>query len=381
MVLSPTFFTVLGKKGWPQAFKLKHDNQGHQSTEQNKQMTKILIVAPSWVGDAVMAEPLYRRLHERHAALELHVFAPAWTLPILARMPSVQKTHFNPFAHGVLNLSARYKMGRTLAAEHFDQVIVLPNSLKSALIPFFASIPKRTGFLGEIRYGLLNDARTLDTEKLPHMIDRFNALAEEKATALLVGEGHFASTQPQLQPCADNLNAALNELGLNRNKPIISLCLGAEYGSAKRWPAVHFASLAAFCVDAGYQVWLFGSDKERDLGAAVKRHSTAAHLADIQDLCGSTNLAQAIDLLSISTGVVCNDSGLMHIAAALSVPVLALYGSSSPKFTPPLSPKAEVLSLNLACSPCFKRICPLQHLNCLNNLLPDNVWRTLQKVL
>jgi heptosyltransferase-2 len=139
--------------------------------------------------------------------------------------------------------------------------------------------------------------------------------------------------------------------------------------------------LAAFCVDAGYQVWLFGSDKERDLGAAVKQHSKSVHLTDIQDLCGATNLAQAIDLLSISTGVVCNDSGLMHIAAALSVPVLALYGSSSPKFTPPLSPKAEILSLNLACSPCFKRVCPLQHLNCLNNLLPDTVWRTLQKAL
>lgn len=142
-------------------------------------MRNILVIAPSWVGDAVMAEPLYRRLAERWPGAAIDLYAPAWTLPLAARMDCVRQGVVNPFGHGALRLAERWREGRALAAHGYDQAIVLPNSLKSALIPWFAGIPQRTGFVGEFRRGVLNDARRLDKTALPTMVERFCALAED----------------------------------------------------------------------------------------------------------------------------------------------------------------------------------------------------------
>jgi heptosyltransferase-2 len=333
---------------------------------------KILVIGPSWVGDSVMAQPLYRRLHERHPGLELHVFAPAWTLPLLARMPEVARAHLNPFGHGQLRLLERWRVARQLAREKFDQVIVLPNSLKSALVPFLAGVPLRTGFIGESRYGLLNDSRELDEKALPMMVERFCALAESRQHALNRPIPH-----PQLQVQPASQEAALARLALATDRPIAAFCPGAEYGPAKRWPARHFAELARRFDAAGYAVWLFGSGKDREISEEIVQLSGGLAV----NLAGSTGLDEAIDLMGLVDIAVCNDSGLMHVAAALGKPLVALYGSSSPDFTPPLSDDAAIVSLNLDCSPCFERVCPLGHTDCLEKLLPERVWSAAQKLL
>jgi len=334
-------------------------------------VTKILIIAPAWVGDAVMAQPLFMRLKQRFPEASIDAYAPPWVAAVLRRMPEINAVIDNPFGHGQLRFFDRINAAHELRARHYDQVIVLPNSLKSALIPFFARIPLRTGFVGEFRYGLLNDARPLDEAAYPLMVERFALLAESHGHALT-----RPVPNPRLSTNEAQQAATLTKLGLTLTQPVIALCPGAEYGPAKRWPATHFASLAQTLQQRGNQVWLIGSNKDQAIGANIEQLSHQA----CRNLCGQTSLDEAVDLLGCATTVVTNDSGLMHVAAALNKPLVAIYGSSSPGFTPPLSDKARIVSLNLSCSPCFKRECPLGHLNCLMQLSPERLLAELEQL-
>lgn len=327
---------------------------------------KILIVAPSWVGDAVLSQPMLARLKQRNPEAKIDVLAPPWVLPVYRRMPEVDDTIENPFGHGALQLAMRRRFARTLA--NYDQALVLPNSFKSALIPWHAGIPVRTGFRGEFRYGLVNDLRILDEAELPLLVERFAALAESPHAAMA-----RPVPAPRLSVDTVQRDATLAKCGLTLDRPVAAFCPGAEYGPAKRWPTRHFAALAQTLAARGMQVWLFGSAKDSGIASEIQ----AACGGICTDLTGTTSLDEAIDLLSTAAEVASNDSGLMHIAAALDRPMAALFGSSSPRFTPPLSTRAKVISLDLACSPCFQRECPLGHFNCLNQLEPAQVLSAL----
>ncbi|MDO5696286.1 MAG: lipopolysaccharide heptosyltransferase II, partial [Eubacteriales bacterium] len=331
-----------------------------------------LLIAPSWIGDCVMAQPLLCILKERHPQADLHVFAGGWTQALLMRMPEVDKIINNPFGHGDVKLWQRFRVGRDLRAEHYSSAIILPGSLKSALVPFFARIPVRTGYVGESRYSLINDIRHLDEKHLPRMVDRFVALAfPENSTEPL------PQVLPRLSVSRKQQACAAERFGLNTDKPILALCPGAEYGPAKRWPSRHFATLAARYAAKNWSVWIFGSGKDAPIAEEISAQSNT----DCINLCGKTNLAEAIDLLALSRVVVCNDSGLMHVAAALDRPLVAIYGSSSPDHTPPLSAHAEILTLDLECAPCFERTCPLKHTDCLEKLWPEQVANAVEKVI
>jgi heptosyltransferase-2 len=274
----------------------------------------------------------------------------------------------NPFGHGELALAKRYRLARELAKNRYDQSIVLPNSFKSALIPWLAGIPRRTGFVGEARFGLLNDARRLDKATLPLMVERFAALAELPGVQM-----QRPLPAPKLSVDPAQRDATLARLGLKTERKIAVLCHGAEYGPAKRWPAAHFAGLARKLKAQALEVWLAGSTNDAALGDEIVRLSDDACI----NLSGKTTLAEAIDLMSCASLVISNDSGLMHIAAALDKPLIALFGSSSPAFTPPVSPHAQIVRLDLPCSPCFERVCPLGHFNCMMQLTPERVWERI----
>ena len=334
----------------------------------------ILIIGPSWVGDMVMAQTLFVCLQQRHPGCAIDVLAPEWSRPILERMPQVRAALSFPLGHGVLELATRRRIGKSLAGQ-YDQAILLPNSLKSALVPFFAGIPLRTGWKGELRYGLLNDIRTLDKQRYPLMIERFMALAFEPGAAL-----PQPYPRPQLAIDPTSRAAALARFALELDRPVLALCPGAEFGEAKRWPAEHYAQVAEQKIRDGWQVWLFGSKSDLAVGEEIRARLIPGLREEAVNLAGETSLAEAIDLLSCSDAVVSNDSGLMHEAAALQRPLVAVYGSTSPGFTPPLAEQVEVVRLGLECSPCFERTCRFGHYDCLRNLQPDAVLDALQRL-
>lgn len=339
---------------------------------------RILIVAPSWVGDAILSEPVIALLRDPLEDPIVDVLAPPWCAPVYGRMRGMGRIIENPLTHGRIDLAARRAVARKLRDASgrpiYSRALVLPNSWKSALIPWLAGIPHRTGYLGEARWGLLNDVRSLRRRALPRLVDRFAALVARPHELVPMPPA------PVLVPDATNRAAAVHALHLRSRRRIAVLCPGAEYGPAKRWPPTHFADLAARFLDSGMQVWIVGSPNDRIAADAVlSAAGDASHR--IRDLTGRTDLGTAIDLLSLAAVVVSNDSGLMHAASAVGVPLVALFGSSSPVYTPPLSPVAKIARIEIACSPCFQRECPLGHFKCLRDLDPDAVYDLARSVV
>jgi heptosyltransferase-2 len=335
---------------------------------------KVLVVGPSWVGDMVMAQALYKLLRLTSPAVEIHVVAPAWSLPVLERMPEVARGIELAVSHGELALGRRRALGRRLRVERYTRAIVLPRSAKAALVPWFAKVPSRRGFRGEWRYGLLNDVRALDA-RLDQTVKRFVALGQPR------GSEPPKSLPPELRPQLRSDPANLERLraahSLRPGKPFVALLPGAEYGPAKRWPAARYGALAAELAGEDRDVVVLGSAKERGIGDEIV--ARAAHGA-VRNLCGMTSLADVVDLAAGAEVAVSNDSGLLHVAAAAGAPVVAIYGSSSPQFTPPLTARAAVVYLAVECSPCFARECPLKHMRCLNDLPLATVLRAVESV-
>lgn len=322
----------------------------------------------------VMAQVLFCLLKQQDPDCVIDVMAPAWSGALTDRMPQVRNRIDMPLGHGALGIGVRRQLGHSLRGQ-YDQAILLPNSFKSALVPFFAGIPKRTGWRGEMRYLLLNDIRTLDKEKYPLMIERFAALAFPADTALPV-----PLPWPQLKIDANARTDTLAKFRLNTSPPVLALCPGAEFGEAKRWPERHYAAVAGDAIAKGQHVWIFGSANDAAVAETIISLLPDSQRNACHSLAGKTSLGEAIDLLSLATAVVTNDSGLMHIAAALARPLVAVYGSSSPEFTPPLSQHAAIVRSGISCSPCFQRQCPLQHRDCLEKLGPQQVLDALHRV-
>ena len=336
-------------------------------------MNRILIVGPAWVGDMVMAQCLFKLLKQQQPDVMIDVLAPAWSLPLLSRMPEVASAIVSPFGHGQFSLRERYRFGKSLRHKKYNQAIVLQNSFKSALIPFFAKIPLRTGWRREMRYGLLNDLRYLDKARYPLMIERFMALGLP-AKAMLPKEYPL----PALEMSAESVFKSLTKYGLSSlDQRVLALCPGAEFGAAKRWPVEYYATVANEKLNEGWNVWLFGSAKDAEVTERIMQMTQQRCV----NLAGKTTLEEAVDLLSLATAIVSNDSGLMHIGAALRKPLVVPYGPTSSTFTPPLHQQAKVLTLGLDCQPCFQRECPLKHHRCMRELVPGKIIAAIKSFL
>ena len=342
-------------------------------------MLRTLVISPNWIGDAVMAQPLLRRLKERHPERPIDVLAPTWVAPVWRAMAEVDTVIESPFKHGSLQWKERKAFARMLKARGYADSYVLPNTLKFALIPWLAGIPKRVGYKGEMRYGLVNVMHHDDKAAPRPMAQFYQALADQPVRALARPE---RLPEPRMTVKEGEAQAAIARLQLPAGV-YVAFAPGAEFGPAKRWPASYFAELAQTILanrpDA--QILLLGSPKDRAVCDEITAIVPQAKVSQIHNLAGSTSLSEAIALISQCAAVVTNDSGLMHIGAALERPTVAIYGPTDPRHTPPLSQLAQILWLHIECSPCQQRECPLGHQNCMKQILPAAAWQPLQPML
>ncbi|MCC8464126.1 MULTISPECIES: ADP-heptose--LPS heptosyltransferase RfaF [Photorhabdus] len=342
---------------------------------------KILVIGPSWVGDMMMSQSLYRTLKALHPNAEIDVMAPAWCRPLLDKMPEVNQALAMPLGHGALALGERRRLGVALRERKYHRAYVLPNSFKSALVPFFANIPLRTGWRGEMRYGLLNDIRTLNKEAFPLMVQRYAALAYD-AKPSSAADLPQPLLWPQLDVSDEDIAESTAAFNISDHRPIIGFCPGAEFGPAKRWPHYHYAALAQQLITKkGYQILLFGSAKDHESGEDIRNSLTEEACEHCINLAGQTSLEQAVNIIAACDAIVTNDSGLMHVAAALNRPLVALYGPSSPDFTPPLSDKAEVIRLITGYHKVRKGDSAHGYHQSLIDIQPERVITSLEKLL
>jgi lipopolysaccharide heptosyltransferase II len=335
-------------------------------------INKILIIGPSWIGDMAMAQSLFIALKADNPTAVIDVLALAWTKPLLDRMPEVNQAIEMPISHGVFGWGMRKKLGRELRQHNYGQAIVLPNSWKSALIPWFAKIPLRTGWRGEMRYGLLNDLRILDKLALPMMVQRYVSLAYPSS------QSHVAPSYPApLMIAKKSISILIPQLESNQKRLI--LCPGAEFGPAKQWPAKSYAEVATQLLKQDWQVLILGSQADKKTAYEITSHIPPQKQNALYNLCGQTELQNAIDLIATADYVISNDSGLMHIAAALHKPLVAIYGPTSPDFTPPLADNAHIVQLDVDCGPCFQRTCPENHHRCMQDIKSQRVIDQITK--
>jgi heptosyltransferase-2 len=338
-------------------------------------MNRILVIAPNWIGDAVMSQPLLAAIKASYPNAAIDVLATPWVAPVYRACSEVAEIIEADLRHGQLQWGLRRALAAQIKKRKYASCYVLPNSLKSALIPWLANIPVRIGYQGELRRFLLTEtkANSPKTQRIP-MVEHYANLCAPS------GNLNTTINPPYLVPMASALESArarLQAAGIQTDALVV-LCPGAEYGPSKRWPAAYFAVLAQSILNAkpAASLVLLGSPSDRAIGDTIV--SSAASQSHTFNWCGATSLDEAIAIISLCSKVVSNDSGLMHIAAALQVPQVAIFGSSDPSHTPPNSVKATIISLHLPCSPCHQRECPLGHLNCLNQISPERVFAALQ---
>lgn len=336
---------------------------------------RYLIVGPSWVGDMVMAQSLFKAIKTREPDAEIDVLAPAWSLPILKRMPEVRQGLIANFRHGEWAFQARRRLGRTLRKQ-YDKAIILPRSFKSVLVPYFAGIPQRVGFSGELRSLLLTDARRRRPTRQGRTITdktvwRYLGLGASKQD---YQHYQFDVPQPRLTVDQENQHQLFATYGLAAERPLICICPGAEYGPSKQWPLEYHRELTTKLLQSGHQVVILGGPKDQPAGDTICREQQGPAF----NLCGQTQLIDVVDLAAAATAVISHDSGLMHVAAASGARVIAIYGSTSPDFTPPLTDNAEILvPHDLDCQPCFERTCRFGHYQCLRQTSVTQVMAAL----
>lgn len=325
----------------------------------------ILIIGPAWIGDMIMSQALYKLLKQQDPDVQIDVMGPGWSLPIVARMPEVRQGLELPMGHGQFSLRSRWRLGRSFRGK-YDRVIVLPRTFKTAFIAWATGAKHRVGFKGELRSWMLTFS-----------FKRPDVSTAERYLSLANGRVPASIPVPLLVTDPAAGQALLQDLSASKNKSYIAVAPGAEFGTAKRWPVRHYAALVDLLAAKGIGVVVLGSAADSEVGEEL----AALAKSPVLNACGKTTLANVVDLISACAGVVANDSGLMHMSAAIGLPLVAVYGSTSPKLAFPLSEKSAIEILDLECMPCAARHCPLEHHNCMEQLPPQQIFDRLMSLM
>ncbi len=338
-------------------------------------MQRILIIAPHWIGDAVMSQPLLDSIKSASPSDRIDVLCTPWVAPIYRACKEVERVIEVDLQHGALQWNLRRSIAKQLKTNSYNFAFVLPNSFKSALIPWMAGIPNRIGYRGELRFGLINHALNNPSRQArTAMVEHYGNLLQALTKTCIPFD---KNSQPKLYISDELIQKVRSRLDPLGAQSLYVFAPGAVYGPAKRWPSSHFTELATQILgsDPHAQIVILGSKADHSLGHDIQTNAKSAER--IHNWCGSIGLEEAMAVIAQCTQVISNDSGLMHIAAALSIPQIAIFGSSNPLHTPPLSKRAQVIWLELPCSPCYQRTCPLGHLHCLKQIEPQQVYTML----
>lgn len=336
------------------------------STKEN-----ILVITPSWVGDCIMIQPFLALLKKHFTSCKITILAPPWTIDLTRHMIDADDFIECPIPWKKWQIKQRWEMAQEIKKHHFTRAYILPKSIQSALIPFWAKIPIRIGFLGKLRYGLLTHIHPLNPGDMPCVVARFSSLAYDDPSSA-PEDGPL----PKLFSLENNRRRLLQKLSLFTSQPVIALCPDAEFGPSKEWPIEHFIQIASYYGIRGYQIWILGSEKAQAYGDQIVQEADTGI-----NLCGKATLNEIIDLLGLCNIVISNDSDLMYASIALNRPTIALYGSSTPDRTPLFAQNAHTISVNLPCSPCFRRQCPFKHTNCMAQISPALVKEKIDELL
>jgi heptosyltransferase-2 len=346
-----------------------------------EQLRKGVIVFPNWVGDAVMAHALLKPIVQRYPNLKWDAMAIPSVEAIVRFMPEINHIHLFSLDHGRLQWKERSQLARQIRLMEYDIALILPNNLKSALIPWLAGIPIRVGHLGEFRYGLLTHLlkRPSIGGRTPKTMVRFY---QSLISLFDIDPIQAEFIWPDLRVGGFLKQRVREKFSINGDFLVIAP--GAEYGPSKQWKAHHIVRLIQLWIaERGGKVVLLGSPKDIEITAQIMEllNQSSFSLEQVINLCGQTRLEEALALISQATAVVANDSGLMHAACALKIPVVAIYGPTSPLWAPPLGEHVKAVSLELACSPCRQRICPLGHHACMEDINAELIFASLKDVL
>jgi heptosyltransferase II len=332
----------------------------------------VLIVPYMWIGDFVRCHTVVRLLRQHEPSLAIDIVTTSMVAPLLDYMPGVRKGVVVDLPRKRLALRQHRALAERLRAECYRQALVMPRTWKSALAPYLAGIPRRTGFVGEARFGLINDLR-LGERRLARMVDRCAELALPKGAPIPA-----EWPQPELAVPTAERAAWTQRMGLAADaRPVVAFAPGAV-GPAKRWPAAHYGDLARCLTADGCSVWILGGPGEKQLAAEIMR----ANPAHVHDLTGP-DLRNAVLALASASAVVSNDSGLLHVAAALSKPTIGIFGPTSPWHWAPLNPLAGVMetATELACRPCHKPVCRLRHHRCMQDITVGQVATAMRRIM
>tara|TARA_Y100000996_G_scaffold328235_1_gene264279 strand:- start:803 stop:1819 length:1017 start_codon:yes stop_codon:yes gene_type:complete len=332
---------------------------------------RFLIIAPSWIGDLLMSQSVFKFLKHKYHNCTIDVIARPYLSDLLKLMPEINNVHDLDIQHNELGITKRSKISMQLKKHNYSSAIILTNTFKSALVPWIMRIPERIGYKRELRSILLTKSFKLIKHK-DSMVNRY---------LKLVGTTFNNNLRPSLRISSDQAEESKNKFLLNNMKKNIFLCPEAEFGITKRWPKNNWIELAKRFKQNNYNVYFLGKDI-----TSARVFEPVVNNSSIISLIGKTNLKEVTYLLSSANLVVANDSGLMHLAASLDVNLISIFGSSSPFYTPPLmkNNNGEVIYKQLDCSPCFKNSCPLNeddNLKCLKSITVDEISKKAQPYL
>ena len=325
---------------------------------------KLLIIPQNWLGDIVMSQTLLKRVKSENPNTTIDVLVNSQFKSLVERMPETNKAIILNCAHKELGFFKRLSLAKKIKG-NYDQSIVLSRSIKSALIPYLAKIPIRTGELGESRYLLINDLRKFNREDRRKTAFRYVSMFSNKEEAL--NEKYY----PSLQSDSKNIKKLFDKYQLDLEKKIIIFAPGAAFGPSKMWPMEKFKELGEK-LNKEFFILILGSNNEKIIGDKIITNK------NMLNLCGKTSITDATDLMHVSEFCVSNDSGLMHLASATNTKSISIYGATSPQLTPPLTKNKKIHYKGLPCSPCFEKICKYGHYNCLVEIQADDVFKSFK---